>query len=169
MKVGLVAVGIAVVLGGSACGGDGGDGGVATARSGAAATASASPTATLSKEDAQLKFAQCMRENGIDVPDPGSGDKQVAIGRQGKDREKVERAVEKCRSYLEAGGVIPDLKDPKVHDQFVKFAQCMRQQGVDVPDPGPDGKWRINTQGVPPERLEKAQQACRHLTPGRER
>ncbi|MFC9973220.1 hypothetical protein ACFVH6_20245 [Spirillospora sp. NPDC127200] len=169
MKVGLLAVGIAVVLGGSACGGGDGGGGVASVESGAAASGSASPTATLSKEDAQLKFAQCMRENGVDVPDPGGGDKQVAVGRQGKDRGKFERAVEKCRSYLEAGGVIPDLKDPEVHDRFVKFAQCMRQQGIDVPDPAPDGKWRISTKGVPPERLEKAQQACRHLTPGRGR
>ncbi|MFI6515793.1 hypothetical protein ACIBF1_09560 [Spirillospora sp. NPDC050679] len=169
MKVGLLAAGIAVVLGGSACGGGDGDSGVASAKSGAAASGSASPTATLSKEDAQLKFARCMRANGVDVPDPGSGDKQVAVGRQGKDREKVERAVEKCRPYLEAGGVIPDLKDPEVRDRFVKFAQCMRGQGVDVPDPGPDGKWRISTKGVPPERLEKAQRACRHLMPGRER
>ncbi|MFI0407625.1 hypothetical protein [Actinomadura sp. 3N508] len=131
----------------------------------AAAKGSASASASLSPEDAQLKFAQCMRENGVDVPDPGGDQKSMRLGK-GNDRKKLEAALEKCRSWLKAGGKMPDLKDPKTRDQYVKFAQCMREHGVDVPDPGPDGQIKIPSGAVSPEAVEKARKACRGSLPG---
>ncbi|WUI02204.1 hypothetical protein OHR68_10465 [Spirillospora sp. NBC_00431] len=113
-----------------------------------------------------MKFAQCMRENGVDVPDPGSGDaKSLRLGKGG-DRKKLEAAMEKCRSWLEAGGKLPNMKDPKVRDQFVKFAQCMREHGVNVPDPGPDGTLKIPSEGIDPGAAEKAREACKGRLPG---
>jgi hypothetical protein len=153
---------VPLVLGLSACGDDGGSG---VASVGAAkASASASPTGSLSPEDAQLKFAQCMRENGIDVPDPG-GKEPMRLGKGG-DRDKLEAALDKCRQWLQAGGKMPDLKDPKVRDQYVKFAQCMRENGVDLPDPGPDGQIKLPTGKVDRSKIDKAREACRGLLPG---
>lgn len=160
----VVAVPVLVGLGG--CGGDGGGSGVASAGGAGASTASASPGTSLSPEDAQLKFAQCMRENGVDVPDPGSGDAEARRLGEGGDRKKLEAALEKCQSWLQAGGRLPDLKDPKVRDQYVEFAQCMREHGVDIPDPGPDGEFKLPTGDIDRNALEKAREKCELDLPG---
>ncbi|TDC44219.1 hypothetical protein E1281_34300 [Actinomadura sp. KC345] len=151
---------VPVVLGLAGCGDDGGGSGVA----GAGGSASASAGESLSPEDAQLKFAQCMRENGVDVPDPGSGDAE-RLG-SGTDRKKLEAALEKCQSWLQAGGRIPDLKDPKVRDEYVDFAQCMREHGVNMPDPGPDGELKVPTGDIDQKAVEKAREKCRLELPG---
>ncbi|MBB4774207.1 hypothetical protein [Actinomadura livida] len=117
-------------------------------------------------EDARLKFAQCMRENGVDVPDPGAGDAGAKRLGEGTDRKKLEAALEKCRSWLQAGGVMPDLKDPEVRDRYVEFAQCMRENGVDIPDPGPDGELRLPAEEIDRGALEKAREKCRLDLPG---
>jgi hypothetical protein len=159
-------VALALVLGLSACGSDDGGGGVASAGGTAKASASASPTASLSAEDAQLKFAQCMRENGVDLPDPGSGDRSALRLGKSTDRTKLQGALKNCKQWLQAGGRLPDLKDPKVRDQFVKFAQCMREHGVDIPDPGPDGQFKLPTGGIDRGALKKAREACKADLPG---
>ncbi|GAA4096622.1 hypothetical protein GCM10022214_70450 [Actinomadura miaoliensis] len=157
---------LAVLAGAAACGSRDGGSGVASA-GGAAAKASASPSRSLSPEDAMLKFAQCMRANGVDVPDPKDGDPQtMRIGGKGADRDKLQDAMEKCRPYLVAGGKMPDLKDPEVRDRYTRYAQCMRQQGVDIPDPDPDGTFRMPSKGIDRQKMDKAREACRHLLPG---
>ncbi|KAB2349601.1 hypothetical protein [Actinomadura rudentiformis] len=156
-------VGVGLVLG--ACGSDGG-GGVASA--GGTKAVSASPSRSLSPEEAELKFAQCMRQNGINVPDPkpGTDKRDIRLGGKGVDRSKLEAAMKKCRPFLEAGGKMPDLKDPKVRDAATKFAQCMRQNGINMPDPGADGSMKIPLgEGISRERADKAREACRHLMP----
>ncbi|MFG2015471.1 hypothetical protein [Actinomadura geliboluensis] len=168
MAIRVWAAGLAVplVLGPAACGSDDG-GGVATAGGAAAkASVSASASASLSPEDARLKFAQCMRENGVDVPDPGAADEKAMRFGKGSDRKKLEGALEKCRQWLQAGGKMPDLKDPEVRDQFVKLAQCMREHGVNIPDPGPDGKIEFPKGDIDPGALEKARDACKADLPG---
>ncbi|WP_225992529.1 hypothetical protein [Actinomadura montaniterrae] len=164
-RVRAVVVAGVVLAGAAACGGgDGGDG-VASV-GGAAAKASASPSRSLSPEDAQLKFAQCMRQNGVDVPDPGSGHAETMRIGKGVGKEKLQAALKKCQSWLQAGGKLPDLKDPKVRDQYVKFAQCMREHGVDMKDPDPDGTIQIPAGKTDPETVNKAREACKALAPG---
>ncbi|GGT65674.1 hypothetical protein GCM10010177_23370 [Actinomadura citrea] len=160
---GVVAV---LLLGGVAGCGDGGGGSGVASAGGVTASGSASPGKSVSPEDAQLKFAQCMRENGVDVPDPGSGDEHALRLGKGGDRSKLEAALKKCQSWLQAGGKMPDLKDPKVRDQYVKFAQCMREHGVDIPDPGPDGQIKLPTGQVDRGQAEKAREACKASLPG---
>src|SRR5688500_2675409 len=98
----------------SGCAGEKNKGdGIATA--GAGRTASASTDANegdLAEQAA--KFAGCMRENGIDMPDPQvDDDGRVAFGApagaEPADREKVEAAHEKCKQYLPNGGEAPKL------------------------------------------------------------
>ncbi|GAA0213007.1 hypothetical protein GCM10009527_006180 [Actinomadura nitritigenes] len=165
MGIRVIVVAGAVLFGAVACGGGGDGDGVASA-GGAAAKASASPSRSLSPEDAQLKFAQCMRQNGVDVPDPGSGHAETMRIGKGAGREKLQAAMKECQSWLQAGGKMPDLKDPKVRDQYVKFAQCMREHGIDVKDPDPDGTIQIPTGKVDPEAVKKAREACKALVPG---
>ncbi|QFG20709.1 hypothetical protein [Actinomadura sp. WMMB 499] len=151
-RVRVAVVAAAVGLGLAGCGG--GEG------------ATAAPSESMAAEDAQLEFARCMRENGVDVPDPGTGDGGETRFGKDVDRGRLERALEKCQSWLQAGGVLPDLADPEVRDRYVKFAQCMREHGVDVPDPGPDGRLELPTGAVGQGRAEKAREACGDLLPG---
>lgn len=156
------ALAAAVVAGCAACGG--GDGGSRVASAGGSGTASV--PASLSPEDARLRFAQCMRENGVNVPDPKPGDDRMRLGRGLGGGEKLQDALEKCERWLQEGGQLPDLKDPKVRDQYVEFAQCMRENGVNIPDPGPDGQIRLPTERVDRTKVQKAREACRELVPG---
>src|SRR5262245_35791076 len=82
---GFVAVMAVALL--SACGGDDGDPSAEVASLGtetpASAEASAAPESSIptDPEEAQLAFAQCMREHGIDMPDPGQSGGGMLIQR----------------------------------------------------------------------------------------
>jgi hypothetical protein len=156
-----------IVLGVSACGGGKSDNGVATA-GGGEAVAAASPGESIDARDAQLKYAQCMREHGIDVADPEPG-KPVRITGNGDkaNYDKLQAAQKACRPILEQGGVAPEANDPERQDANLKYAQCMREHGVNVPDPKPGEGLKIQA----PEEGDKAktkaaQKECRHLLPG---
>jgi hypothetical protein len=156
-----------IMLGLSACGEKSTDNGVASA-SGSESSASASPTSTIDARDAQLKYAQCMRENGVDVPDPEPG-KPVRITGNGDkgNYDKMQEAQKKCQSILEEGGIAPNPDDPQRQDAMLKFAQCMREHGVDVPDPKPGEGLKVQgPEGGDRTKAEAAQKACRALLPG---
>ncbi len=116
----------------AACGSEPAGGGVATAGNGSASTASASaPPADLTA------VARCLRDNGIDVsdPDPGTGRLDLGSARRG-DPEAFRQAMEKCRHLLPAGSLGAQL-GPDDIEKLRQFAQCMREHGVDMPDPDP--------------------------------
>jgi len=133
----------------SGCAGekDGGEG-VATAGDGKASAS----TGTDNEGDiaAQTaKFAQCMRDNGIDMPDPKvDGDGRVSFGMpegggEAANREKMQAAHEKCKQHLPNGGEPPKLSEEDL-EKMRKFSQCMRENGYpDFPDPEPEGGIRI--------------------------
>lgn len=163
-RMALVAV-MPAVFGLAACGGQETDDGVASA-GGGTAKASASPSQSLSPEEARLKFAECMRQNGIDMPDPdGSG--RVEIRGGPGDRGKLQAAMKACQHFQQqAGGRLGNLDDPKVRDQMVKFAQCMRQNGIDMPDPQPGQGIQLRVEPGNREKLEAARKACDEFAPG---
>ncbi|MDG4822197.1 hypothetical protein O7635_10065 [Asanoa sp. WMMD1127] len=109
--------------------------GVATA---GGATPTASAGAAASDEERGRAFAACMRDNGVDMPDPQPGAK-TGIELDKLDKDKVLDAVDACREFMPGGG-----KDVKLNpDQLEKqreLAVCMRANGVpDFPDPDPAG------------------------------
>ena len=114
----------------------------------------------LSDEERLLAFAECMRENGVDFPDPVvEADGTVTFGFRPGGRagaagfEEVGRdpdlpaAQEACGGMLEGLAFGPgqggaDLIE--LQDTLLEFAQCMRDHGVDMADPdlsrfGPGG------------------------------
>ena len=134
------------------CAGEKEDGdGVASAGDGkASATTGTTNDGDIAAQTA--KFAQCMRDNGVDMPDPKvDGDKVTMEGPAGGadagDREKVRAAQEKCKQYLPNGGEPPKMSDEDI-EKMRKFAQCMRENGYpDFPDPQPEGGFRIENDG----------------------
>ncbi|MFF4616931.1 hypothetical protein [Nonomuraea jabiensis] len=128
------------------CGGRQGGTGVASvaAASSAKPAASASPTGTADPQEQGRKFAQCMRDHGIPMedPDPNGGGGLQAIG-ENVDKKKVTDAIQTCQAYAP----FKDRKnlDPEQVDKLRELAQCMRENGVDWPDPNPDGTFTSDT------------------------
>ncbi|MFF1902347.1 hypothetical protein [Kitasatospora sp. NPDC058218] len=161
LRRGLAGVGMgvaALVLAG--CGG-GQHGGpkVASLGNGSQAGSSASPSPGAAKpEDAQLQFARCMRDKGVDVPDPQAGG-SVRLGGPGQDPTKVQAALQECQHFLSAGG--SSMNDPKRKDMLTKVAQCMREHGVNMQDPDGSG---LRVEGdVDPQTMDAANKACQSV------
>ncbi len=102
---------------------------------------SAEPQASVDPEEASLAFAQCMREHGIDMPDPqvgGNGEMSFSIragGPDGLDREQLQEAQEACQDLMPTGLGKPGDIPQEQRDAMLAFAQCMREHGIDMPDP----------------------------------
>ncbi|MFI6537735.1 hypothetical protein ACIBHY_35165 [Nonomuraea sp. NPDC050547] len=164
MNLRLIPAAAAMLLALAACGSTS-----ATTGTGAT-TAGASASPSGNARDAQLKFAQCMRENGVEMDDPAEdGRIQFKVG-QGTDRSKVEKAQKECQKHLK--GVMGDqggAMDPKRRDQMVKFAQCMRENGINVPDPTANGGIMMTGGPGDEEKMKKAQEACKKFQPGAEK
>ncbi|MFB9893296.1 hypothetical protein [Planobispora takensis] len=128
--------------------------------------ASASPSAS-SQADG-VKFAQCMREHGVDMPDPEPGGGPVRIQAKG-DRNTLEKAHKACQKYAptKLGKSLKD--DPGAQKAMLQFVRCMRENGVDMPDPDfSGGGVRIGGPGLNPDspQFKKAQAACEKYLPG---
>ncbi len=145
------------------CAGEDGGDGIATV---GATTPTATPSAgpSLSQQERGIKFAQCMREHGIDMddPDPNGGPVRIRIGGSGGpvDREKVEAAQKACEQFSPFGENGPGKPDPQMAENMRKFAQCMRDNGVpNFPDPDGNGIRIDRSVGEDPD-FEAAQKLC---------
>ncbi|MCW2938689.1 MAG: hypothetical protein JWN00_1674 [Actinomycetia bacterium] len=115
-------------------------------------------------QDAALKFAQCMRQNGVNMKDPQAGRIDIQAGPG--DKSKVDAAMKKCQPIMAAGGKLGTKPDQQHLDQMLKFAQCMRQHGVNMKDPSPGGG--VQMVGGPGDKakMDKAIAACKQYAPG---
>ena len=164
-------LGLAVVL--AACGGSpGGDRVASLSGAGATTTTGASDAPAKDPQQRALDFARCMRAHGVDMPDPEVDDQgriklRIGAGGAGKrpDPKKLEAAQKACGSLI-GGGDGDRQIDPAERDAMVAFARCMREHGIDMPDPTGDGLVvrRDGAGGPDPESAEfqAAEKACDH-------
>ena len=139
----LVAAALIIVLGLSAACGNGSGGDDDSALPDAAGASSASPSgddeADLDPEDAMLKFAQCMREHGVDVPDPTGGG--ISVNGEGLSQDQMEAAQAACQKWMDMAE--PDDGGGELSEEekqsFLDMAACMRERGYNFPDPTFDG------------------------------
>jgi hypothetical protein len=103
------------------------------------------------RQDAMLKFAKCMREQGIDMADPtfdADGKGGVSIGVDSKkgdgpptqiDEKKMDAADKKCQHFMDdVMGDAPQMspeEQAKFRDQQLDYAKCMREHDIDMADP----------------------------------
>jgi hypothetical protein len=173
--VALVGV-LALTLAVAACGGGNQNDGVASL-SGAnkpTTTTAAGPPSKQDARQAALAFARCMRQHGIDMPDPQfSGNKitqelKGGPGSKGPDDPAFKAAQQACSKYLPNGGQAL-RPDPQQQQQMLAFARCMRQHGIDMPDPDPNGGGIVigPKTGVRPDdqKFKAAEQACQQYAP----
>jgi len=155
-----------LALGLAACGavGDGGE----TAGAGASSSAKADP------KDRALKFAQCMRENGLpDFPDPTFGDngELSQSGPGNGDKAQIDAAQEKCKEFAPDSGP-PKPIDPEKLAKAREYSKCMRDNGFpNFPDPDANGGIAIKGEpGMDPmdPEFKSTEQNCakQHLPDG---
>ena len=109
------------------------------------------PAAQEDKKGDMVKFAQCMRENGIDMPDPQGEDGRLSVAIGGEDgapldQDKMKTAHEACKQHLPNGGEFKP-PSPEEQDKMRQQAKCMRDKGYNWPDPQFEG-------GGPTEAIE---------------
>ncbi|MDW3214754.1 MAG: hypothetical protein R8G01_12190 [Ilumatobacteraceae bacterium] len=98
-------------------------------------------------EEKALAFAECMRDEGVDWPDPStSADGSVdLLGGQtlaqvaGSSPEATQAAADVCTPLIEGASFLPGggsgTFDAETQDAFVEFAECLRDEGLEVSDP----------------------------------
>jgi len=112
---------------------------------------SANPSASGSAEDQALAFAQCMRDNGVNFPDPtvnadgspsfaGAFDRSQSGGFDPSDTS-FRTAMEACRPLMSGaifaggpGGPGGNFDPTAIQDALLPYTACLRQQGLDVGD-----------------------------------
>jgi hypothetical protein len=137
----VAALAVAAVLTG--CGGNGGQ-------------HTAVPTST-SAGDQVIRFAECMRQHGINLPDPAPGSDRITINPQGSTDAQIQAAQEACRKYRPEANNPHDGADS---DRMVRLARCLRRHGVNAADPQPGQPLKLDDQGQDRQQLQQANQAC---------
>lgn len=89
-----------------------------------------------SLEEYQLAFAECMRGEGVDISDPDNNG-QVVAGSGDDFLEAIERCEEQLGAAPSGSGDGGRLSEAEQREVFLQIAQCFRDNGFDVPDPGP--------------------------------
>jgi hypothetical protein len=108
--------------------------GLACAAGLAACGSSSKPGSTTSSLDPGIKFAQCMRAQGVsDFPDPSGG--TIALTPSEAHSPAFQSAQQACQHLMPTKGPPPHMTSSELSRAFV-FAKCMRSHGVpSFPDP----------------------------------
>ncbi len=136
-----------------------------TDTTGNADTAGSGADQQLGRQEKAVKFAECLRANGVPhFPDPDpDGDTTFGVD---VTREVWLKAVGACEA-LKPPGALSSTRTPKQQSAGLRFAQCVREHGVkDFPDPV-NGEPLIDTYKIPSTDkpggmaiLDAATQAC---------
>jgi hypothetical protein len=131
-------------------------------------TAASSAPASLSADDMAVKFTQCLRENGLNVPDPepGKGPMLKFDKNSGVTKAQVDKAMQACRQYNPQS---QGSANPQQQENGRKYAECMRKNGVEkFPDPKPDQRGIMIGPGVADDPdFKTAQAACQSILAAR--
>jgi hypothetical protein len=112
---------------------------------------------------------ECLQKNGVTLPKrtPGQRPQGGFLGGatglpNGVTRGQMEAALKKCGGLF--GGGLRRFDNPAYRQALVKFATCMRENGVNVPEPNTSGNGPVfNTRGLEPTsaKFRAAEAKCR--------
>jgi hypothetical protein len=151
------------------CGGTGGSSGSGSS----SGTGSSGGDSTATTREKAVKFAECMRANGVSAfPDPdAAGVLTIDAVANGSSLDTssaaFEQALSACKD-LEPPGFTGHQRSAQEQEAALEFAQCIRDNGVkDFPDPTPDEPL-VDTNRIPSTAtpggmsvLNAAMQKCR--------
>lgn len=116
----------------------------AIAACGSSSSSNASGGTSGTQFQARLNLAKCFRSHGINVPDPSSGGGPAGGGAgifrslRNYPQAQITAARQACSQYFAKAFPqfnLSPAQRAQVQQQLVKFAECMRSHGVNVPDP----------------------------------
>ena len=140
-------------------------------------------TGGMSNEEAMFALAECIRDQGFDVQDPEIDEDGFPRLRSmfrplmetGEvDREAIGAAMEACSEFADAITTqFRDLDSTDREDQMYAYAECMRDNGYEMPDPDFSGEPGQGQGGGPFAGIDRddpdfqaAQEVCRDLFEG---
>src|SRR5207302_6130302 len=121
--------------------------GTATSTGATGGTSSSGSEKNASGQDKAVRFAECVRAHGVPhFPDPNSkGEFEFGID---VTPAVWGRAVNACKA-LQPPGSLSGRRTPKQQTASLRFAQCVRENGVkDFPDPA-NGQPLVDTTRIP--------------------
>jgi hypothetical protein len=143
---------LAIVVVSAGCGGTRSSSGNDTAATPGTVSSGVNSTATTRAK--AVKFAECMRANGVGAfPDPdASGALTIDAVANGSSLDTnsaaFKQAVSACKD-LEPSGFTGHQRSPQEQKAALEFAQCIRDNGVrDFPDPA-KGEPLVDTNRIP--------------------
>jgi hypothetical protein len=177
----IIAIALTVVA--ASCSSSGGSSEVATLEPAAEApsqTSDTAPDSLAEAEGAMLEFTQCLRDQGIDVDDPTIGPDgslqlppiEFAIEGDGTEGEEpdfsaFEAMIAPCEELLGSVGSVGSNADAVgFEDALVEYSQCMRDNGIDMPDPdfsSEGGIIDLDMSGADEDEFEAADAVCRSV------
>ncbi|MFF4417407.1 hypothetical protein ACFYY8_33200 [Streptosporangium sp. NPDC001559] len=115
-------------------------------------------TSTPNVQDQGVAYARCMRENGVNMPDPDPNRPGAITIPKSGNTAALQAAMKACQQYLpvkaqEKMGGSEDM------DRMVAIARCLREKGVDAPDPQPGQGLTIRDRLNDPK-VQQALMAC---------
>ncbi|MEU8777974.1 hypothetical protein [Streptomyces sp. NPDC048606] len=109
--------------------------------------------------DNAVKMRKCLRDHGVDAPDPepGQDPRGMTVG-GGADPQKMQEAMKACGMSTGSG------KEPtqEEKDKELRWIRCMRENGVELKDPEYGGGMKSATE-IPKgqeKAFEEAQKKC---------
>jgi hypothetical protein len=140
----------------------------AASSSSTASSSGTGGTKKLTARDKAVKFAECIRAHGVsDFPDPNEKNQfEYGVSVSGPVWNKATTA---CKD-LQPPGTLSGKRTPKQQSASLRFAQCVRDNGVkDFPDPV-NGEPLVNTYKIPSSNkpggmaiLNAAMHKCRNV------
>jgi hypothetical protein len=115
---------------------------------------------------AMTSFARCARGQGVPIPDPdvnGNIPNIDSLAQRYEDTPQGQTVIRKCARQLTAAQELARARDAASRAAKVGFARCMRNHGVDVTDPGPDGQVVARHVDKASPQVRAAAAACDHL------
>jgi len=118
-------------------------------------------------QEAMVAHAGCMRDRGLDVPDPTFRGSTVEMGGD-LGQPGYKEADEACAElHLDAIMTTGDPEQERAYEEHVLAqARCFRDLGYDVPDPVQDGgAWSTDLTAIPDDEFDAAQATCDERVP----
>jgi hypothetical protein len=181
---------VAVALLFGACGGETSTGEIASLEDRARSTTTEVGGGEIGMEEGLIAFSECLRENGLEVGDPTVGpdgslqmppivvESEVPADGEEPDQAALDEMMRRtdavfaeCEPLLGevafTGGDLPDFDE--FEDLLLEYAACMRDRGVDVPDPdfSSHGSVMLGLAGDPEDpEFAAADEVCRDILAG---
>ncbi len=136
----------------------------------AACGSSGDPGSGRSDEEKRLAFADCLRDEGVDVQMSQDG-RRVGFRVSARGPQAAGRATfggpddpdgpfARCRKKTGWAPSPPsEAEQARMRDEMLRSARCMRAHGTDMPDPAPDGRILVRTRSDGPT-TQAALRAC---------